>query len=77
MVFNFGGKENFDILQMTVVNNDGLIESTKSYLVKYKEIKQKKELRRTIDLIPITLDINGFNIVSSNGLKLTQIEYEQ
>ncbi len=77
VVFNFGGKENFDILQMTVVNNDGLIESTKSYLVKYKEIKQKKELRRTIDLIPITLDINGFNIVSSNGLKLTQIEYEQ
>ncbi len=75
VVFNFGGKENFNILQMMAVNRDGLVKTTRSYLVKYKEVKQTKELKRTIDLIPIKLEISGFSIISPNGLKLIQVEY--
>ncbi len=75
VIFNFGGKENFDVLQMMAVSGNGLIKATRSYLLKYKEIKQSKELKRIINLIPIKLEISGFNVISPTGLKLTQVEY--
>ncbi len=74
-IFNFGGNVDVNILQLSSLSPEGLVKSVRSFIVEYSEIKQNKELKRILKLIPVELSVNGFRTISNDIIKLTQIEY--
>lgn len=63
------------ILEMVFLDANGIIKDEKTFLINYKEEKEKVQITRFLTLTPIEIYIGGIRDISDNSIQFKQIEY--
>ncbi len=63
------------ILEMITLNDNGMVTGRQTYLVRYREKKEKDQLTRTLALTSVDIYIGGIRDISEKTIQFKQIEY--
>ncbi|RKX82106.1 MAG: hypothetical protein DRP57_10590 [Spirochaetes bacterium] len=74
-VYTINGKIPEHILEMVILDTDGIVKDKKAFLINYKEEKEKEQITRFLTLTPVTIYIGGIRDISDKSIRLKQIEY--
>lgn len=68
---------NEDIMQLKILDKNGLTEEVRNYKITFNEVKDEKKILRTMELYPGKLGIKGIQVDEERPIRLEQVEFIQ